>query len=485
MKIKIKVLFSLFFFILVFTFGCWSSKETKEDPIAVINVDINELNGFSNQFTMISAQPAAKPEGNGASSTTYSFTLTSAAGTSGSYIASSNSELASAGDKSLTAKNSIYGAGQIACDNKMRQIENELLASQKTQLTKSTRSGINLSAPATPIVGIPWENVKVYNGTSMVLIDTHCRYITTYAYIFIDDDDWPAFTSGGTYGTAFDTTYEKNHTKFGTENDTDGNGKVIIVFSGKLTGGLLGYFYSGDKYAYNASTNPDSNEGDIFYITTDGYTSSTINGTLAHEFQHMIYFDQHVNRGVTSTYTWLNEALSQAAEYYNTYTDNHLGHIQNFLANGWEGLSLTHWASLGNYGYGAIFIRYLIDQYGDTAIYNMCSTSNVGIHAVEAATGQDFNTIFNNFAQALVLSDVASNTNTLYQFKNPPLDLEDVQPTPLNGRRGLTTSYLLVPGNSANWWLYPYEIWFVNWTGTFKSMTITGNNIACNPIGYN
>jgi hypothetical protein len=30
----------------------------------------------------------------------------------------------------------------------------------------------------------------------------------------------------GSYGTAFDAIYGVNHAKFGTENDTDGNGKV-------------------------------------------------------------------------------------------------------------------------------------------------------------------------------------------------------------------------------------------------------------------
>ena len=81
----------------------------------------------------------------------------------------------------------------------------------------------------------------------------------------------------------------------------------------------MGYFYSVDKYP--KATYTQSNEGDIFYMTTDaGYQGDIVNGTLAHEFQHMIYFDQHYNRGVTSTYTWLNEALSQAAEYYTGYT---------------------------------------------------------------------------------------------------------------------------------------------------------------------
>lgn len=489
----------------VFLSACGGG-DSKDNPPKVTNIDISKLNPFANQYTMISAQPSSKPESNSAPSATYNFTLTSVAG---SFLAPSMLSSEISQENSLIDKNPIYGTGQIACDNMMRQREHELLLTYEIPSPKKLFTNIySSSAPSSISLNESWEDVYIYhyNGTALSLttIDTHCRHISTYAYFFIDD----AYTTDmsslltNTYGPTFDSIYLKNHQKFGNENDYDENGKIIIVFSPQLTNGLLGYFNSSDKYPYNSSTNPDSNEGDIFYITTD-FTGDKINATLAHEFQHMIYFDEHVNRKVTNTYTWLNEALSQAAEYYNGYDtagSNHINWIANFLHNytrypvdniytGWEGLSLTHWTS-SNYGYGALFIRYLIDQYdpdpGNPTYFtkNLCQTNKVGIAAVEAATGVDFNTTFNNFTKAIVLSDVLSNTNTLYQFINPPLDLEDVQSTSLNGRRGLTTAYTASAGASATWWLYPYEIWFVDWSGTFKSMTITGNNIVSTPIGY-
>ncbi|MGE5549260.1 MAG: hypothetical protein ACM3ZC_01855 [Bacteroidota bacterium] len=105
---------------------------------------------------------------------------------------------------------------------------------------------------------------------------------------------------------------------------------------------------------------------------------------------------------------------------------------------------MTHWTS-DNYGYGAVYIRYLIDQYGETAIKNMCATDKVGVAAVEAATGTDFNTIFNNFTRALVLSGTGGSTNPLYAFTT--LDLQTVQP---NGRGGLTTTAVYTAGENVS-----------------------------------
>lgn len=177
------------------------------------------------------------------------------------------------------------------------------------------------------------------------------------------------------------------------------------------------------------------------FATHIGYQGNIVKGTLAHEFQHMIYFDEHYNQGVIFTYTWLNEALSQAAEYYNSYFKNHLDWIKyDFLLNdNWYALSLTHWTR-DNYGYGSIFIRYLIYRFGNTAIKNMCSTNLVGITTVEAATGTDFNTLFNDFTIALVMSGTGDSIDQKYNFTT--LNLQS-----LTGQRGLTTTYKYTSGN--------------------------------------
>lgn len=453
--------------------GCGPAA-TNSEPFYAIGggntVNISVFNG-KYIYTILSAQPANKPESNDSNPANwniYPMTLATAAATSPSRTISLS--LNNDGRYSGPA----YYEKQAERDLLTRRMENEALASRAQQLSRR--------APPAPIsVGTVWNNVNILNSIGMwTLINTTCRFISNYAYFFIDNRDIIAMESYlADYGTAFDQIYQVNHNHFGAENDTDGNGKLIIVFSQELVDGPLGYFYAIDKYPNTIYSY--SNEGDIFYITTDiDYQGDIVKGTLAHEFQHMIYFDEHYDRGVLGTFSWLNEALSQAAEYYNNYLENHHGWVGDFLDAGWGGLSLTHWTSF-NYGYGAVFIRYLIDRYGDTAIKKMCSTDKIGVAAVEAATGGNFNTIFNNFTRALVLSGTGDSDNPLYNFST--LDLQAVQP---NGRGGLTTPHYFDAGDSivhSRGGLYPYEICFLGWNGDFGTMKLSGDSVIGTVFG--
>jgi len=435
------------------------------------SVAVSQFNG-KYIYTIVSPEPASKPEGSGTPPSTYSYTISTVVG---SMAAPMTKELPFLIGAPGRAKALHFGTQQMETDLRMRKAEQEALSSRALQLSKKP-SGIDAAAPSPIVVGTTWNGVYIVaTGAS---ISTTCSYVSGNAYFFVDNRDITAMESSlSSYGAAFDAIYAVNHTKFGTENDTDNNGKVIVVFSRELTGGLLGYFWAVDKYP--KTTYSQSNEGDIFYITTDtAYQGSVVDGTLAHEFQHMIYFDQHNNRGVTSTYTWLNEALSQAAEFYNNYTDNHEAWIWSFLDSDWStGLSLTYWTSL-NYGYGAIFIRYLIDQFGDTAIKNMCSTDKVGITAVEAATGTDFNLIFNNFTRALVMSGTGDSVDPTYNFST--LNLQSVQPS---GRGGLLIATSFSAGSMASGNLSPYSLAAAAWTGTLGTMDLSGTNLGGSAFG--
>lgn len=450
--------------------------------------NISEFNGKS-IYALISFMPSDKRESDSGfvlnDPNERDWTLTTTAGKSMSFDNSASvKRLFSRYNVNLSRK-TVFGTGQTDCDMKMRTKENKALAAKVKQFSRKT-SGRFSKAPTGTITKdvTTWSNVIIPLWSPYHHINTTCRYISDHAYFFVDDRDTAAMSSYlSEYGTAFDAIYDKNHNKFGTESDVDGNGKVIIVFSSELEleDGLLGYFNPDDKYA--VTTYDDSNEGDIFYMTTDSsFQGSVIKGTLAHEFQHMIYFDQHVSRGVTTSYAWLNEALSQAAEFYNGYTDNHNEWIDSYFNGGWYGLSLTYW-SANNYGYGAIFIRYLIDQYGDTAIKNMCSTDKVGVEAVESATGEDFNTIFYNFTLALAMSGTGDTTDPKYNFT---LDLMSIQATPrIRGGLMPSTDGPIVAGNGGTSWNYPYEVFFIDGSGTFSTMTLSGNEVIGTAFGLN
>ncbi|MFC7395033.1 Ig-like domain-containing protein [Scopulibacillus cellulosilyticus] len=176
-----------------------------------------------------------------------------------------------------------------------------------------------------------------------------------------------------------DRIYNSDVDNFGNESDVDGNGKVNILcydiqdgFSGS-GGYIAGYFDPRDLFNME-----HSNESEIFYIDTyplmgmgDSKDVSEAYSTLAHEFQHMINFNQKVfvQGNFNDMDTWMNEGLSMAAEqiylgkalqdridYYNYDTD---------IANGH---SLLYWDNYGdtlaNYSLSYLFMQYLKVQSG-------------------------------------------------------------------------------------------------------------------------
>lgn len=169
--------------------------------------------------------------------------------------------------------------------------------------------------------------------------------------------------------------YPSVTSNFAKESDVDGDGKINILcydikdgFDGY--GYIAGYFDPKDLYAEKGS-----NRSEIFYIDT--YPTMGMGPvkdvtaafeTLAHEFQHMVNFNQNVfvEKGQPMD-TWLNEGLSMAAEqiysgkvladridYYNASYSIATGH------------SLLYWDDYGdvlsNYSLSYLFTQYMRTQ---------------------------------------------------------------------------------------------------------------------------
>jgi hypothetical protein len=440
-------------------------------------LDVSNLNGV-NGYALFTVKPGDKPESNGALLPSYSGYVATTQGASSGIAAPDYGSIISDGGN-YQSSNSIFSEKYVVLDEMLRHGENAALLSQNKQYNPAKNT---LQAQASVEIGTALLGLNIidFSDYSYKPINATCRKISAYAYFYIEDG-YESTLSGylDWYADAFDAIHAIENEKFGVENDVDANGRVNIIFSHYITGGVLGYFNFIDKYP--SSTYPYSNTGDFFYITADrGRQGNYVLGTLAHEFQHMIYFDQHYNNGVPSTFTWLNEALSQAAEYYTGYTANHLSWIKSFLKDDWRKLCLTRWTS-ANYGYGAVFIRYIIDQYGDSSIKSMCSTDKTGIAAVEAATRADFNAIFHDFSQALVVSGTGASSNALYNFKT--LSLKNIQHT---GRGGLLPfDEALMSGDSENLALSPYCLFFKRLSGSYGTLELAGDSYAGTVFGLN
>ncbi|MGD2123643.1 MAG: hypothetical protein PVJ76_17965, partial [Gemmatimonadota bacterium] len=162
------------------------------------------------------------------------------------------------------------------------------------------------------------------------------RHVTEHSLVYVDE----ASPEGGFRDTDLaalalefeDPIYPTVTGIFGSESDLDQNERVIVLLTpavNRLTppwsdGYVGGFFYGLDLL----SDRTGSNEGEIFYAmvpdpageegpSISRFTAlSTIPAVLAHEFEHMVHFNQRmILGGAESTESlWLSEALAQMAE---------------------------------------------------------------------------------------------------------------------------------------------------------------------------
>lgn len=222
--------------------------------------------------------------------------------------------------------------------------------------------------------------------------------------------------------------------------NVDGDGKIDILcfdikdgFSG-YGSYIGGYFWAGDLFP--ASTVPDSNECEMFYIDT--YPTMGLNktapdvtsafSTLAHEFQHMVNFNGYLeNNSKSDTMdTWLNEALSGAAEHmYGGVLTSRINYY-NSSSSVRSGHSLLYWDDngdvLSNYSLSYLFSQYLRVQTKDkvaSIFKELIQDSSYDYQAVEHAIKKyiDPNMTFGQFVSCFRGALLLKSGVGLYGFK--------------------------------------------------------------------
>lgn len=156
--------------------------------------------------------------------------------------------------------------------------------------------------------------------------------------------------------------YPTDRRYFGSEwtPGVDNDPHLVIIYAHKL-GGAAGYFSGSDSLTPEVSAY--SNAAEMFYLSAD-YTdlsSSYTYGVLAHEFQHMIHWNQ--DRNETS---WLNEGFSELAVDLNGFDVGGFDMLFAFQPD----LQLNFWPgddqgdAAPHYGASFLFTRYLLSQFG-------------------------------------------------------------------------------------------------------------------------
>ena len=176
--------------------------------------------------------------------------------------------------------------------------------------------------------------------------------------------------------------YPTDRAFFGSEwkPGIDADPRLHVLHARDLGDTIAGYFSSADEIP--AAIHPYSNEKEMFYINVDNNKpgSDFYNGTLAHEFQHMIHWYQDKNES-----TWLNEGASElAAELNGLGRDDGMRPDSVFAQD--PDLQLNTWPdsdeSYAHYGNAYLFMRYFLHRFGEDATKALVANDKNGMESV-------------------------------------------------------------------------------------------------------
>lgn len=227
----------------------------------------------------------------------------------------------------------------------------------------------------------------------------------TYCVIYLENANKDKITTTQVENikNEFDNTiYTNIKNNFGDPSDVDGNGKITLLLLDIKDGFdpvtsdsyVAGYFDPNQDF-----DDPYSNKMDMLYMDLyPHFTSGTLQdfyNTIAHEFQHLINFNETYfvqNSGVYFD-TWINEGMSSAAEKINQDSQI-VWKINTYKSSSTivSGRNFLYWSgSLDNYTSVYLFFQWLsIQASNGDAIYKtimLNSSANTDYLAVlNAAT---------------------------------------------------------------------------------------------------
>lgn len=315
-----------------------------------------------------------------------------------------------------------------------------------------------MAMTAAPTIG-DTKSFRVLNSMNSIksyqVVTGRLRLISDELYVYVDTemDDSSHLTDESILELA--NSFEMHSLPiergfFGFESDVNSDDHITILMTPVLneicftTGLVTGFFFPGDLYAQNES-NPASNEQEIFYtlvpdpegefcraLEVEFAMHNILPGVLAHEYQHMVSFNQHVFLGDgTVEEPWLNEALSHLAEDITGYGLENYSRVKLFLDRA-NSTTLIPFGlpTLSERGMGYLFMRYLYEQVADPEAFtnDLLQTTETGVSNIENALSKEsaafskFSDAFSHWQVALVLSGTGLTDDSRFNYQERVID---------------------------------------------------------------
>jgi immune inhibitor A len=237
---------------------------------------------------------------------------------------------------------------------------------------------VRTTSPDYPVGTVRTFQVSNLDDNTNFEIEAELLYKTEHVYMWVEQGLRVDRRAVQEAADLFEEhTYPTTREFFGSEwtPGVDGDPHLSILHARNLGRTVAGYFSSADSYV--RAVRSDSNEMEMFYIHIDRgmqINDPFYNGVLAHEFQHMIHWNNDRNET-----TWLNEGCSELAMELNNR--QHPDGPGRYDVGGSEfayldrpDTQLTTWPEVSQTGsaaphYGAsyLFVSYFLDRFGEQA----------------------------------------------------------------------------------------------------------------------
>ena len=204
----------------------------------------------------------------------------------------------------------------------------------------------------------------------------------------------------------------------------DGDSRITVLVHPTVNQ-AAGYFSPGDEYPTAQVKN--SNQREMVYLSPESLANPARKGLLAHEFVHLITFNQKDKMKGISEEVWLNEGRAEYAPtllgYDKQYDGSNLQQrVRNFLESPQD--SLTEWRGKpSDYGVLNLFIQYLIDHYGKVILSDSLHSDKIGIPSIDEALKKNgfketFSQIFTDWTVAIFLNNCSVSPKYCYFNEN-------------------------------------------------------------------
>ncbi len=228
-------------------------------------------------------------------------------------------------------------------------------------------------------------------------VDASLVYVTDVAYFWVEDGVKFDMDEAKALVDDFSTKmYSTNREFFGSEwsPGVDEDPHIYLLYARGIGSSVAGYFSSPDSFHPDAAEYSNAHEMFVFNADNSPLNDTYTYGVLAHEFQHMIHFNQDRNES-----SWVNEGFAELAVLLNGYYVSFADDEYAFDTD----IQLTDWGSDPgtngpHYGSSFLFMTYFLDRFGEEATKtlvkdqqnSMDSVENVlqSINAVDALTGK-------------------------------------------------------------------------------------------------